>query len=90
MSQSAFGDALAALFDSLAKGLDVFISVQMTEGEREVVMRQVALEYNWRHPYRKISWRRLNRRQRAEAARRLTAGFWSRMETGWDDYWGIE
>ncbi len=42
-----------------------------SEAELEEAYIAYARWYNWRHPCRKISWRRLNRRQRAEAMRRL-------------------
>jgi len=37
------------------------------EGEMEAAFKAYAREYNVRHPHRKLGWRRLNRRQRAEA-----------------------
>ena len=41
-----------------------------SDAELEEAYRAYARWYNWRHPERKVSWRRLNRAQRAEAMRR--------------------
>lgn len=80
---------MAALVESLKIGIAAFLIAEVGADKREKVMRQVALEYNWRHPHRKVSWRRLNRRQRAEVKNRLIAEVWERR-TEWHEYWGIE
>lgn len=37
----------------------------------KIFLLEVAMEYNWRHSYRKMSWRRMNRYLRREALFRL-------------------
>ena len=72
-----FADDVSATVDGLADGLRVqaeilhkgledaglFVSITFDES----VYRAYATRLNWRRRYRKVSWRRLNRRQRLEA-----------------------
>ena len=67
---SEFHSAIAAWVNSVFPIMREFIVSATPDEIPESALRNYARQYNAAHPHRKISWRKLNRHQRAEA-------FWS-------------
>lgn len=57
--------------DKLIKFFENMVIPKIPSAVLKFFLLQVAMEYNWQHPYRKISWRRMNRDLRREVFFRL-------------------
>lgn len=70
---NALAAALQPLMQPIIESCDAFMraappEMRLNVIEQEYAFREFAANYNARHPGRRISWRRLNWRQRASAA----------------------